>query len=332
MPTDAAVLTSRAAFEAATDALVTAPPAATPPAPDDASVDTAPLESPTSEEAVVDGDALVESSIEAESTPADEPDESGTADDATSDTGNKPKGSRASERIQGLIAEREALKLQLEYLQKDVLAKLTPAAKSEPPPAVPPPATDTPPTLESVNYDTDKWAQAMTAWTNKQIQAGVTQAVQGMKQSQTEEQLLGKFNERMAAYEAKNPDFKTLLANPALPKIENRDVAAYVVASPLAPQILHYLGKHPDVAVRISRQTPLQQAASIGRIEAQITPPNPAGTAKKPATTITKAPPPPTPSGGGGASGMSRDITKMPIAEAMRLEREALIKRRQTPR
>lgn len=196
-----------------------------------------------------------------------------------------PKGS-ARERIEELVAERNALKKFIDYRE----AAWSQTGKVEAPPPVIP-EVSTAPTLESCQFDTDKWTQAMNAWTTKQIQSGVKQALESERNTASVQDIRAKFEERMEAYAKTNPDVKVVLGNPALPHLD-KDAAALVVKSELGPQIMHHLGKNPEKAARIARQSPIEQAAAVGRIEAELRIPT------KPQKQISNAPEPPTPSKG----------------------------------
>jgi hypothetical protein len=263
-----------------------------------------PVELVTDSPPVETGDVVVA----ADSTPAlaaDEP-----APDAP------PKGS-ARERIEELVAERNALKKYLEY--RDSLEQ-RPATVATSAPTVAA-TTDAAPTLESCQFDTDKWTQQMTAWSQKQIQAGVKQALNSERQTATVEIQKAKFEERMAAFEKVTPDLKVVLGNPALPRLAP-EAAALVVASDLGPQILHHLGKNPEKAARIARQSPIEQAAAIGRLEVELK------ATKAPQKQLSNAPSPPTPTRGAGSAPISTTDPKMSLAEFMKLEKQAMIDRR----
>lgn len=229
---------------------------------------------------------------------------------AADDAAPPPKGS-ARERIEDLVAERNALKKYIEY--RDSLEQRPVAAA---PSVAAPVEVSEPPSLESCQYDTDKWTKAMNAWTKTQIQSGVKQALSAEKQTATAEDHKAKFEERMAAFEKVTPDLKVVLGNPSLPRL-SPEAAALVVESDLGPQILHHLGKNPEKAARIARQSPTQQAAAIGRLEVELK------VQPKPSKQISNAPVPPTPNRGavtpqeGGS-----------IADFVARERKAMAERR----
>lgn len=263
--------------------------------------ETPPVEPEPTETPPAEGDVVIP-----ESTPAaaDEP--------APVSANEEPKGS-ARERIEDLVAQRKALEKYIEYRES---AWNQPTAAKEAPVAA---VAEGAPTLESCQFDTDKWTKAMNAWTSSQIQSGIKQALQSEKQTATVEDQKAKFEQRMESFAKTTPDVKTVLGNPSLPQL-SPGAAALVVASDLGPQILYHLGKNPAVAARIARQSPIEQGAAIGRLEAELKVPNPQ---KK----LSNAPPPPTPNK--GADAPTLDDTKMSVADFVKKERAALAARRQ---
>lgn len=291
----------------------TAPPAATTPETPAPSTESSPAA------AEVPTDAAVDSSVDPTPTPTEE---TVTAEEEPASE-PEPKGSRARERIEDLVAERNALKKYAEYLQTQMAVKPAEA----PPPAEQPAAvvtTDDAPTLEGVGFDTDKWTKAMHAWTAKQIEKGVTSAITNVQVKAEQATQRQAFETRMAAVAASTPDFQLVLGNPALPRLDN-EAAKLVIASELGPQILYHLGKNPDKAARIARQNSTGQAAAIGRLEAEIqiaakSPP------QKKTPTITKAPAPPTPTPAGGAARV--DPMTMSMADFVKHERSTALEKR----
>lgn len=264
--------------------------------------ETPPAESPPAE--VPEGDVVVA----ADSTPAIAADDS--ADASASEA---PRGT-ARERIEELVAERNALKKFIDYRES---AWNQPAVAKVETPTVDASA----PTLESCQYDTDKWTKAMNAWTQTQIQTGVKQALSTERQTATAETQKAKFEERMEAFGKVTPDIKTVLGNPALPRLAP-EAATLVVASDLGPQILYHLGKNPEKAARIARQSPIEQAAAVGRLEAELKLP------KIPQKQLSNAPSPPTPTKGAGSAPSSTADPNMSLAEFVKREKQALIDKR----
>lgn len=277
--------------------------------------------------AEVPTDATVDSSVDPTPTPTEETvtaeEEPSGASESTDSKGDpEPKGSRARERIEDLVAERNALKKYAEYLQTQMAVKPT-EAPTAPVEAAPVVTTEDAPTLESVGFDTDKWTKAMHAWTAKQIEKGVSKAVAGVQEQQQAVSQRQAFETRAAAFAATTPDFQVVIGNPNLPPLD-KEVAKTVVTSEIGPQIIYHLGKNPDKAVRIARMNPVQQAQAIGRLEAELT--QSAKVPQKKAPTTTKAPAPPTPTPAGGAARV--DPMTMSMNDFVKHEREQALQKR----
>lgn len=221
---------------------------------------------------------------------------------------DKPEGQgRAADRIADLVAERNAIREYAEYWR-------TQATTNLPKPAAPAPTVPTAraaPKLDQFantdgTYNAVAWSDALTKWTDEQVEVRAAAAVDktlGARETQrAQEQALTSWQERAAAFRAKQPDFDVVVANPALPF--NGTLKDLILASDVGPQVAHYMGQPANVAeaVRISRMPPMQQAAAFGRLEAKVSaaPPPPPPKAR------TNAPPPPNPIR--GASGQEVNL------------------------
>lgn len=214
----------------------------------------------------------------------------------------KPR-SRAQERIEELVAERNALRKYGEYLLAQVERKnpAQPAAESQPV-HKDQSVDDSAPTLESAEYDPVKLAKMQTEWIQKQVEKRVETAVKQIESRQSEVATRQAFENRTAEFRKSAPDFDVVISNPALPQLAP-DAARVVVRSDNGPDIIYHLGKNPDLAVRISRMDAASQSAAIGRLEEQLVrakaeaanaQKEPSKVTKAPAK-VTKAPPPPKP-------------------------------------
>lgn len=93
------------------------------------------------------------------------------------------------------------------------------------------------------------------------------------------------------AFAAGISDYDELTTDPSLPI--NPVMRDCVIESDLGPQIVYWLAKNRDEAVRISQMSPLAAAREIGRIEQRL------GSVKPPGKKTTSAPEPINPIGGG---------------------------------
>lgn len=310
-----------------------------------------PVETPTPETSVIAADTSTQPEAEAPSVPAPEvvdvvadtaestPAEAAavTAETVAADeqadpeVETTPKGSRARERIEGLVDQVKALREYAELWRAKALEGVKPSLPETPSqPSVASPVAqiaDAAPTLESCDMDTAKWAQQMTAYTQRQIQSGIQAAITGVKQQQTQEAVRAAFVAREEAYAKVHPDYLIAIGNKSLPQLD-RTVAELLVTEDYGISVMHHLAKHPDLAVRIARQNPAQQAASIGSIRAELAAPKPTSPPKivPPKNNVTKAPAPPTPVPAGGA--LAKDPMSMEMNEFVAGHRREKIERR----
>lgn len=317
---------------------LSAPPAVAPAPPDG---DTPPEAAPApSAGAADDSDPDVPGS---DATSADTAD-SATADAAPDGDPNSeppPARSRARERIEDLVTERNALRTYGEHLQKlnaELQVKLGgPAVASAASVTPTPPVTavtkdDAPPTLEEHNFDPVEYGKAQSSWLERQVDKRVEAALT-KKQVQTAlVEAKAKFDERSAAFAEKHPDYAAVVSNPALPQF-TRDIARLIVTAENGPAINYHLATHPDLAARIARMGPEMQAMKIGEVGALIATPTPqptpstAGTKTTKQKSVTNAPPPPAPIPAGAAA--QRDPSTMSMNEWVDAERGRKITERQ---
>lgn len=262
--------------------------------------------------------------------------ESVTATDAIPEGENTPEleeiadgkpRSRAQERIEELVAERNALRKYGEYLLSQVgdLRKSgtkEPVQESRPAPVVA--VDETAPTLESADFDPIKLNKLQNEWIQKQVDKRVESAIQQIEVRQSETSIRQAFETRVSAFRKTAPDFDTVLANPALPQLAP-EAARIVVKSEQGPDIAYYLGKNPDIAERIARLDSNDQIAAVGRLAGQLsktTQKEPSSVTKPPVkvASVTKAPPPPKPVSSGSGP-ITKDMAQMTMDEWVNHER-----------
>lgn len=262
-------------------------------------------------------EAVVNPPASSDDTPVANP-ETPTTSEPASDPANAngteepDKGrSRAKDRIEDLVAEKNAAKEYAEYWREKALEIMNQGrnANTEPAPSQPEQIPDTPPTLEDVNFDQRKWSQELAKWNKVQVERQVAIRLEQDRAQAAQAAVSNQFQERVEAFKKDHPDFDTVLSNPRLPQLD-RISAAMIVGSEHGADISYTLAKNPDLAVKISRMSASQQALAIGRLESDLArakeaakaPPPPASApkAKAPAA-VTNAPEPPTPVPAGGA-------------------------------
>lgn len=228
-----------------------------------------------------------------------------SADVSDSDTTTTPR-SRAQERIEDLVAQRNAAKEYADYWRDKALEVLQ--ANKTPPKADPvqiEPTSNEAPTLEQFKFNQSEWSKALSKFHEKQARAVVQEELRAERNSQEQAQVLSNFESKVDAFKADHADWDILMANPKLPQLD-RVASAMVIASEHAAALTYALAKNPDQAVKISRMNPAQQALAIGRLENEVskpvnttsvTPPVP----KPKPKVVSAAPVPPTPVPSGGS-------------------------------
>lgn len=328
---------------------VTPPPAAIEPEPViPAATETAPAadaaSSATSETPPVVPESDGSSDAAAESSTATVETDSETPEAEAGDGKPAPR-SRAQERIEELVAERNALRkfgeYTLEQLRAERATKGAPATETLTLAAATA-DSDKPPTLEDSKFDPIEYNKKLTVWLKDQVAKGVATGVQNYARQQEAISIGQKFDARSAAFAKEHPDHDIVVNNPNLPKLDLKAVEK-VVKSEIGPNMAYHLGKNPDLATRIARMAPDDQILAIGRLENQLE--SELAAAKKPAApppkppqkTVTKAPPPPTPIKGNISPQKPRSEETMDEFVAREREekiaqREATLKRRRAMR
>ncbi len=264
-----------------------------------------------------------------------------TADSATApaatdgeavDEVNVPRG-RARERIEELVAERNALRKYGEHLlaRLEDVSKRTPSGADSTQPAAAPEAAVSPesaPTLEQFDYDPDAFQKAQAQWLDKQVDRRVAAALAQREVAQDVAKVTEAFQTRISDFKKAHADFDTVVANPDLPKLAP-STANLVVRSKFGPQLIYHLAKNPDVATRISRLTPELQHEAVGRLTAKFDTEDTAPSASQPPArrTVSKAPPPPTPVQ--GSTSPEKQPHEMSMAEFVAKERAERLARRE---
>ena len=113
------------------------------------------------------------------------------------------------------------------------------------------------------------------------------------------------FQDQVAEARGRYADLDAAMAVAANANIVSADLAAMVLEGDAPVDVAYHLGKNPALARQLSQMPPLQAARELGRIEAQISKPQP--------RTATNAPDPITPVRAGGSAG--KDPAKMSVDE-----------------
>jgi hypothetical protein len=333
-------------YEAATPEVVADPIDTSPPV--KVELETEPVVAESSTEPSDNGNndgSITETTVESVTTTDVSPEDENTPELETTNTNDGKSRSRAQERIEELVAERNALRKYGEYLLKQVegTRSTTTKVEQESQPVKEEPKEEVAPTLEDAGYDPVKLSQMQSEFMKKQIKKGIEEAVNGLKVQQSATAIQQSFESRAAEFRKDNKDFDLVLSNPELPRLHEVTVAA-VFRSENGPAIAYHLAKNPDQATRIARMDPYAQAVAIGRLEEQLartkTETKDMTVTKEPSKETapvkvapkqvsgTKAPPPPKPVSGGSAP-ISKDLGIMSMEEFVQHERSRKLQSKQ---
>lgn len=272
----------------------------------------------------------------ADSAPADAEPE---GDTQTDEAKPAPKGT-ARERIEDLVAERNALRKYITYREElwkgNLPAGAQPPAASAPStdraPAVPPAAEDPRPTLEQFNYDLDAFNEADGKWVDREAERRAAARINAQREQENQtaaareaQAVRQAFEERAEKFAETHPDFRAVILNPEIPALAPRALGA-MVRSEQSAAILYHLAKNPDLAVRVARMSEDQQVMQIGRLEATVTAPAPKAPPKQ---KVSNAPPPPNATPRGSAPRKDPTDPSMTMDEFVALDRAERLRQRQ---
>lgn len=163
------------------------------------------------------------------------------------------------------------------------------------------------PTLEAYDYDDAAYQDALLDYKLDQRMAQQQTRQQQEKEQARISKISQSFNDKVAEFTAKAPDYQEVVANvPTLPS----ETLEAVMSMDNGAQVAYYLGKHLDIADEIASSNPIQAAMRLGEIRAQLAngkPINKPSAAPMPVETLT--------SGGG----IKKDIGEMTMEEIYRL-------------
>lgn len=232
--------------------------------------------------------------------------------------------SRAQERIEELAGTNKILREQLEYLRRVNEEFLNSQKKSAPPVEAPVVKEDPLPTLESVDFDVAKHADALAKWTERQVQIKVQQAISNQKIQEAQKSKEQIVLEAAEKFRQSHVDFDLLINSPTLQWTQPISDALKELGED-SPQVGYYLAKNPDKLAKIAKMQAGAQAVAIGRIASEVltapkapTPapaapkaaPSATQTAPAPKPRVSQAPPPPEPVSGGNVA----DIDPMTLS------------------
>jgi hypothetical protein len=170
-------------------------------------------------------------------------------------------------------------------------------------------------TLADFEYDEAQYASYLQDQAKVEARADVERNAQQHKIMQRR----AEFEMKEASFATDIEDYQIVTRNPALPI--NEAIVETLQSAEKGPEVLYYLGKHPDVAASLSQMSPLDAARELGKIEATKL--------VKPEPPISKTPEPPPKIKGSDTAAVrirsdSPESDKLSDAEWLKLERKRL--------
>lgn len=163
-------------------------------------------------------------------------------------------------RINKLTAEKYAEKRKREAIE----ARLQEIESKQSSPAV---ANQGKPTLEQYDYDSDAYQEALIDWKVQEKLAASQTAAQRSQAEAQSRQRDDAFDKAEAKYVEKNPDYVDLVQN--LPRFSQTTLTT-IKMQDNGPQLVHYLGKHLELADKIASLDSYSAAVQIGMISAKL--------------------------------------------------------------
>lgn len=229
----------------------------------------------------------------------------------TSEVGNRRRN--ADTRVQELLTDRARERERAERAERELAQLRQPAQPSDAKPAASSPAA-APATFPSydaflathpdTSYEEylDQRADFRADQTYRARKAEEQQAAERAQLSRTQQERATKFQERITAVTATDPDFIARISPDVLalkpfdallpgerPSALNA-IAEELLSSPLAPQLMRHFTDHPEVLQSLSTLSPRELLREMGKLEASF----PDASAAQPPTPVTGAPAPPT--------------------------------------
>jgi hypothetical protein len=198
-------------------------------------------------------------------------------------------------RIDELTKARRLAEAEAEFWRTKALAAPTPTAAQVEKPKAKPSAAD----FETTEAYLDARDQWILEQAERRADEKVQKASQAFEARSEQEVLTTEWSERETAVQEAHPDYEqvTSQAMDSLQSFKGPATAAIAHAvqySETGPELLYYLGQHPEEVDRLSRLHPTQAVIAMGRIEGRlvdgVAPGRPAAVPPQ-----TKAPRPPAP-------------------------------------
>lgn len=196
--------------------------------------------------------------------------EQATTDDAVDDTTEPKPQSKFDKRIGQLTGENYALKSDRDYWRDRALTK-------EPDPPVKEPEVEAPtrPILKDFDNDIAQYADALGEYTEKAINHAADVKAKEITEQATAartdeanqtaaQQRIQTFNERSQDFAKEHEDYFDIVGNPTLNITQ--EMTDIITEMENGPEIVYHLGKHPEIAFRISQKSSVAAALELSKL------------------------------------------------------------------
>lgn len=233
----------------------------------------------------------------------------------TSAEPEKPKAKGVQKRLDELTKLRYDAERDRDYWRQLAMQAQQPQQQQ---PQAPQAQPDVEPQVQ--NFSTyEEYTKAMASYTVRQeIRAQQEQVAQQRAQYEAMARREA-FEQKIRTFSEQAPDFHSVAMNPSLPI--NDAMAEAIQSSDIGPALLYHLGKNPQEAQRISQMSPYQAALQLGKLEAQLSAPQPKRVTNAPEPMATLQ----------GTSAASSDPMRLTPEEWARQRNEQLAKARFKP-
>ncbi len=237
----------------------------------------------------------------------DETEEAEEEEEAVEEVAEQPKKKTVQDRINDLVREREEAKRdgerKLDELRQEFEAKLAQLKPQEEAKVV----ETNEPTPDDLNEDgtpkydlgefDPKYIRDLTKYTLEQERARIVaesaQEAEQAKQTQAQQEMVQKWNEKVESAVTQYPDFMEkgqALVNSfgGLDESYGMYLTNLLMSMDKGPEVLYYLSNHPEEASQIVNSGAQRATLALGRIESKFLEPQ----QEAPKTKVSKAPPP----------------------------------------
>jgi len=234
----------------------------------------------------LDSPEVITTPAEAETAPTEQETTPEPVNDDTATSTEEDKPSRAEQRIQQLVGDRNSYKEFAETAERErnYWKQQAEAARPQAPDVKP----LVKPKLEDFDHDLDQFMAAKDVYDDhvitQRVNAGISKSIEGYQQQTAKATQDASWNANVAKFKEVSPDFESVA-------FATESIYSIIKGQENGPEIAYHLGQNPAEAQRIGSLPASQQAFELGKLK--MSPSKPAAKQK-----TTQAPEPPNPVGG----------------------------------